>query len=262
MCLIALAWRAVPGYALVVAANRDEYHARPTAPAAFWHDVPDLFAGRDLQDGGTWMGVHRAGRFAALTNHRNPALVRGAPRSRGHLVAGFLDADAAPCDYAARVGDARSQYNGFNLLTGDLDTLWYAASHDDPPAAVDPGFHALSNARLDTPWPKATGLVRDLEQAVRHRPEEDCLVTRLLDALADRDPPPDALLPDTGIGIERERRLGSRRIVDPVYGTRSSAVLLLRGDGSMRYDEVSFDAAGHATGHVRQAITPSGVAPA
>jgi uncharacterized protein with NRDE domain len=262
MCLIALAWRAVPGYALIVAANRDEYHARPTAPAAFWHDVPDLYAGRDLQDGGTWMGVHRSGRFAALTNHRNPALVRGAPRSRGHLVAGFLDADLAPRDYAVRVGGERGQYNGFNLLTGDLHALWYAASHDEPPTAVDAGFHALSNARLDTPWPKATGLVHDLESAVRDRPGEEALVTRLLDALADREPPPDDRLPDTGIGIERERKLGSRRIVDPVYGTRSSAVLLLRGDGSMRYDEVSFDAGGQPTGRVTQAITPSAAAPA
>lgn len=262
MCLIAFAWRAVPGYALVVAANRDEYHARPTAPAAFWHDVPDLFAGRDLQDGGTWMGVHRAGRFAALTNYRNPASVKGAPRSRGHLVAGFLNAAEAPRHYASRVGAARGQYNGFNLVAGDLDALWYVASHDQPPIAVEAGFHALSNARLDTPWPKATGLARDLEAALRRPSGEGALATRLLEALADREPPPDALLPDTGIGLARERKLGSRRIVDPVYGTRSSAVLLLRGDGSMRFDEISFDAAGQATGRVTQSITPSAAAPA
>lgn len=262
MCLIAFAWRAAPGYALVVAANRDEFHARPTAPAAFWDDVPALFAGRDLQDGGSWMGVARDGRFAALTNHRDPGAARVARRSRGHLVADFLRSHDPASGYAQAVAGQRGQYNGFNLLAGDARELWYVANDSAAARPVEPGFHALSNARLDTAWPKAIGLAGALESALGARRDEDALVADLFAALADPVPPPDALLPDTGVGLARERVLGARRIVDPVYGTRSSAVLLWRDDGSMRYDELGYDPAGHPAGRVSQAITPSGAAPA
>ena len=254
MCLIAFAWHSSPGRSMVVAANRDEYHARPTAPAAFWLEVPEVFGGRDLKDGGTWMGVARDGRFAALTNHRGPASTREAARSRGHLVADYLRGRSSASAYAAAVASQRHQYNGFNLLVSDRDSMWYAASEDHPSIRITPGVHVLSNARLDTPWPKATGLASSMSALLMSDPDDDALIAGLLQALNDTRIPPDTSLPETGVGLERERMLAARKIVAPMYGTRSSSVLILRVDGSIRFTEVSFDAAGLQVGEVRQSI--------
>jgi len=258
MCLIALAWHVVPGYSLIVAANRDEYHARRTAPAAFWPQAPELFGGRDLEGGGTWMAVTRAGRFAALTNHRDPAPPDSQARSRGHLVADYLQGLQRPHDYLGALAPARAQYNGFNLLVGDADSLGYAGNHDAPAQRLAPGFHALSNARLNTPWPKTTGLLSDLSSIVASRPDEDRMFEQLLTALAETGIPHDAQLPATGVGLERERILAARRIVAPVYGTRSSSVLAVRADASIRFVEISFDQAGRQSGRVSQSFAPAG----
>jgi uncharacterized protein with NRDE domain len=141
MCLIAFAWRAIPGIRLLVAANRDEYHTRPTAHAAFWQDAPHILGGRDLQDGGTWMGVTRAGRFAALTNHRTQTGPQTAMRSRGHLVAEFLRGSDPAQSYCQSVAAEAGQYNGFNLLAGDGEALAYTGNHSPLPHAVAPGIH-------------------------------------------------------------------------------------------------------------------------
>ena len=262
MCLIALAWHAVPGYSLIVAANRDEYHARPTAVAALWPQSPGIIGGRDLQGGGSWMAVSRDGRFAALTNHRDPAPPNSHARSRGHLVADYLHGRQRPQDYLSGLAAARAQYNGFNLLVADADQLAYAGNHNAAPQVLAPGFHALSNARLNTPWPKTIGLLSDLGSIARARPQEDRLFEQLFTALAETAVPPDVQLPATGVGVERERMLAARKIVAPVYGTRSSSVLVVRADTSIRFDEISFDQQGRQSGRASQGFAPSGAQPA
>lgn len=257
MCLIALAWRALPGIRLIVAANRDEYHARPTAPAAFWTDTPGVLGGRDLQDGGTWMGVTRNGRFAALTNHRTPNGTRSNARSRGHLVAGFLRGPATAAAYCASVAADTGQYNGFNLLAGDADELWYVGNHAAVAEVLPCGIHTLSNARLNTPWPKAVGLAAALQESAKIAAGEDAMVGALMDALRDTTVPQDASLPETGVGLMRERMLAPRMIVAPLYGTRSGSVLIVREDGSLRLDEHSFDSAGETIGIVSQSLGAS-----
>lgn len=258
MCLIALAWHVVPGYSLIVAANRDEYHARRTAPAAFWPQAPELFGGRDLEGGGTWMAVTRAGRFAALTNHRDPAPPNSQARSRGHLVTDYLQGRQCPHEYLDALGPARAQYNGFNLLVGDAGSLGYAGNHEALAQPLAPGFHALSNARLNTPWPKSTGLLSDLGAIVGAKPDEDRMFEQLFTALAETGIPHDAQLPATGVGLERERMLAARKIVAPVYGTRSSSVLAMRADASIRFDEISFDQAGRPSARVSRSFASSG----
>lgn len=257
MCLIAFAWRTIPGIRLLVAANRDEYHTRPTAHAAFWQDAPHILGGRDLQDGGTWMGVTRAGRFAALTNHRTQNGPQTAMRSRGHLVADFLRGTDPAHAYCRTVAADARQYNGFNLLAGDCEELAYTGNHAPLPQIVTPGIHTLSNARLNTPWPKAVGLAAEMTRISAATSTEDGLVTGLLDALADTAAPVDSKLPDTGIGLERERMLAPRMIIAPSYGTRSGCVLMVREDGSTRLDERSYDPDGRITREVSETIGPS-----
>jgi len=252
MCLIALAWKAIPGIRLLVAANRDEYHARPTAHAGYWDDAPHILGGRDLQDGGTWMGVTRQGRFAALTNHRTRGGPQAAMRSRGHLVAEFLRGGDPAFAYCQSVAAQAGRYNGFNLLAGDAAALAYAGDHAPQAQTLTPGFHSLSNARLNTPWPKAAGLSADLQRIGSAARDENALVRDLLDALADTRKPPDDMLPDTGVGLERERLLAPRMIVAPLYGTRSGCVLIVREDGSTRLDERSYDCAGRVTREVSE----------
>lgn len=261
MCLIAFAWKAHARYRLVVAANRDELHARPTAPAAYWEDAPQVYAGRDLKDGGTWMGVTGSGRFAALTNFRDPNEFKAGAPSRGQLVANFLLEHALPHEYAQSLGAIQYLYNGFNLLVSDSDALWYVGNRSGAPRAVEPGIHGLSNALLDTPWPKATGLQADLGAALAAhsagQADASLLIATLLAALADQVPAPDAQLPETGVGLERERQLAPRMIVNPVYGTRSATVLLMDYAGNLEVAERSFVPAGTVSGEVRQVIPSS-----
>ena len=183
MCLIAFAWRADPRYPLVVAANRDELHARPAAPAAFWSDLdaPTLLAGRDLQAGGTWLGLTRAGRFAALTNVREPGRAGPAdPPSRGALVLDFLRGSEPPAAFLAERD--LSAYAGFNLLLGTPDELWSAGNRDpQPPRALEPGVYGLSNAVLDAPWPKLTSARQALGQALSAGPTPAALLELLAD---------------------------------------------------------------------------------
>ena len=234
MCLVLFAYRHVPGYRLVLAANRDEFYARPTAPADFWADAPGLLAGRDLQAGGTWMGVTRAGRYAALTNYRDPTTARTGGPSRGSLVVDALRSPEPPPAFLDRLAPAAARYDGFNLLLGDADGLYYASNRDGRPRAVAPGLHGLSNHLLDTPWPKVRRGKAALADALReHPPDPD----RLLDLLADAEVAPDADLPNTGVGLAWERALSPLRIVTPDYGTRTSTVLLITDDGHVTFAE-------------------------
>ena len=238
MCLILFAWDAHPDHALVVAANRDEFYGRPTAPAAFWDDAPGVLAGRDLREGGTWLGVTRGGRFAAVTNVRDPAGYRVGAPSRGHLVSGFLRGGESAEGYVAALAPRASEHNGFNLLAGDHRSLWWISSHAGGPRELVPGVYGLSNALLDTPWPKVVRGKDDLRAALAAPADE--LEARLFASLARRDPVPDAMLPDTGVGVERERVLSSAFIASPDYGTRCSTVLLAGRGGEVRLTERTF----------------------
>lgn len=225
MCLAVLAIDTLPGVPVVIAANRDEYHARPTAAAAPWKDDPRVIAGRDLQSGGSWMGMTRGGRYALVTNYRDPMSIRPHAPSRGMLVQDFLRGDAAPADYAAQIADKGADYNGFNLVVGDREHAAYYSNRGGPPRLLAPGIYALSNHLLDTPWPKLARTKAAFTDILRAAPAPD--VEALFDALGDRSIALDAELPDTGIGLERERFLSSAFIVGLTYGTRSSTVMIL-----------------------------------
>lgn len=233
MCLIALAWQVHPDYPLVVAANRDEFHARATEPARFWPEAPTLLAGRDLAAGGTWMGVTRQGRFAALTNFREPGAAKG-QLSRGLLVSEYLQSELAPLAFAEAVMARAERYSGFNLLLADGRELVVVSNRGTAPRRLSPGVYALSNHLLDTPWPKVERARRDL-QAAMAAPALD----PLLHLLADDAAAPDEELPDTGVGPAMERLLSPPFIRSPAYGTRASTVLLA-GRDRIRFVEQSF----------------------
>ena len=233
MCLILVAWRVHPGYPLVVAANRDEFFARPTVPAAVWKDAPQVLAGRDAEAGGTWMGVTRTGRFAALTNFRDPAQNRSGAPSRGALVAEFLTGSEAPQDYLERIAARGSKYNGYNLLAGDGETLWWSSNMGGSPRQLEPGVYGVSNHLLDTPWPKVGAGKTALAQALDRLPDDRALFALLQDDGVHAD----EHLPQTGIPLDWERLLSSAFVKSPDYGTRGSTVLCVGSDGWTSFDE-------------------------
>jgi len=241
MCLLALAWKAHPRYTLILAGNRDERHARATAAAGFWDEAPEVLAGRDLEAGGTWLGLTAAGRYAVVTNYREGLNPAKAPRSRGALTADFLKSKITPEAYLHQIQSAAGQYGGFSLVVGDRDSLWYFANRGGAaPAPIAPGVHALSNHLLDTPWPKVQAAKSGLKLLL----DTDTITSdALFRMLADRTPA-DHGLPDTGIGADLERRISSAFVQDPVYGTRCSTLLLMEERGSLRFAERRFDAAG------------------
>lgn len=239
MCLAAFALDADPRYPLVIAANRDEFFARPAQPMAWWQaGGVELLAGRDLGAGGTWFGLTRAGRLALLTNVREPAQTRLDAPSRGALVLDWLASELDAPGFAARLAPG---YNGFNLVTADLRRgAWHWLSNRvAAPLALSPGIHTLSNAALDTPWPKTQALRAALATALGRARSVSQLADDLLAALGDPSIVPDADLPDTGIGLARERLLSARfvRIPDParpgaaVYGTRCATLLIREASG-------------------------------
>jgi uncharacterized protein with NRDE domain len=254
MCLIVFAWQARAEYPLIVAANRDEWHARPAIPADWWPDAPTSLAGRDLQAGGTWLGVTQNGRFAALTNYRDPSSRKSVAPTRGQLVADYLRSDENPHDYLATLAAHAMQYNDFNLLAGDRHSLWCFSSRDALIEAVAPGVHGLSNHRLDEPWPKVTSGKAMLRASLEM--PEDALSARLLTFLSSTERVADADLPNTGVGVERERLLSPPLIVSPTYGTRCST-LLFAGPGQTRFAEHTRDATGRVTGVASHTFTPS-----
>jgi uncharacterized protein with NRDE domain len=240
MCLILIAYQPEPRYQLVVAANRDEFFRRPTAPADYWAGAMHVLGGRDLEKGGTWMGVSRDGRWAAVTNYRDGTVVNPGAKSRGELVAGFLRKPAAPGAYANSVRHSAGDYAGFNLIVGDQECLHYYSSKQSATQALGPGLYGLSNGLLDCAWPKVHRGKTALGHALASRGPDD-MVDNLLAALADRTIAPDDALPSTGIALDWERRLSAAFISAPGYGTRASTVLVLTKDGEMYFHERSFD---------------------
>lgn len=236
MCLIAVAYRVHPEYPLVVAANRDEFYARPTAQAAFWEDEPSILAGRDLECMGTWLGVTRRGRFSAVTNYRDPADARPGAESRGTLVSRFL-ADTGPAsDFLDEVHARAQSYRGFNLLAYDSDGLHYYTNRGGERRQLAPGIYGLSNHLLDTPWPKVRAARDRLGAALEAGPSPETLLAMM----ADTGMSPDAELPATGLPLERERMLSAARIVSSTYGTRCSTVLIESRQGSVRFAERTY----------------------
>ena len=246
MCLIYVAWRRHPRYRLVVAANRDEFHARPARPAHWWDDAPGVLAGRDLAAGGTWLGVASGGRFAAITNyHGSTARLPDAP-SRGALVSGFLVGGEPAPAYLGRIMRDGRRYNGFSLLAMDGDTLAFASNRSGGVVRLGPGVYGLSNHLLDTPWPKVTGGKRELERLLTG---PEVRAPDLLALLAARDPRSDeATRADIESDSGRMQWRSSRFILDGVHGTRTSTVVLLDARGAGVFVERSFDAGGAAMG--------------
>lgn len=240
MCLILLAHDVHPRYRMIVAANRDEFYDRPTAAADWWQRPQGVLAGRDLRSGGTWMGVTRSGRFAAITNYREPGAARADAPSRGHLVVDALTSTGGPRAGLGQILEAGRAYNGFSLLAGNRDGLWVCSNRsEEAPGRVGKGVFGLSNHLFDTPWPKVVAGRQALTGALVL--EGDELVDALLGMLGSRDRPVDDQLPDTGVGIALERVLAPMFITSPSYGTRASYVVLFDRDGEAVFVEQSFE---------------------
>ncbi|MBB4636386.1 NRDE family protein [Longimicrobium terrae] len=236
MCLIVLAHEAHPRYRLIVAANRDEFYARPTAPAGWWDDAPGLLAGRDLRGGGTWMGITRGGRFAAITNVRDMTAVPPGTPSRGELVSGFLRGSASAEAYAREVAVRGRDHAGFNLLVADGESMWYVTNRAADAVQLAPGVYGLSNATLDTPWPKVVR-ARDAMRSALEAADDREWNAGLWSMLTDRVAAADHDLPDTGVGAVRERVLSSPFIASDEYGTRASTLLTISREGEVHFVE-------------------------
>jgi uncharacterized protein with NRDE domain len=251
MCLIAFAWQSHPRFELALVANRDEFHARPSAPAAPASDDPGVFGGRDALQGGGWLQVHAAGRLAAVTNVRAGLAPDVAPRSRGALVHGLVrDPASTWSSLAQQAGD----YGRFNLLGWDGESLHYASNHPQwRREAVTPGLHRLSNADLDASWPKARLAEQALEQWLRGIGDAGLgqpALEPLFAALADVRVAADERLPDTGVGHELERKLSAPFILGEHYGTRCTTVVLVERD-AIHFVERRFDPDGRYAGQAR-----------
>jgi uncharacterized protein with NRDE domain len=261
MCLLVLAWRAHPRYRLIVAANRDEYHARPTAPLKVWDDAPDMLGGRDLLALGTWLAVDRQRRFGVVTNFRDLQARRPEAPSRGGLIPGWLQAGVPAPAYLAQLAPDAPRYAGFNLLLNDAEGLYYASNRaPDFSRGLPPGVYGLSNLLLDTPWPKLTRVRDRFQQWLAAQPPggaPEAAGEGLFALLADRTrtlpeaPPGAPALPPEWAEI-----LSAPFVVHPTYGTRCSTLVMIGVDGSLIVQERRFDPAGAPVGHSGWALAP------
>ncbi len=232
MCLVGFALNHFEGFPLVMVANRDEYHERPTEPLHAWATDPVIYAGRDLQAGGTWMGVNARGQIAVLTNLRGHPMPSDQPPSRGDLVSGFLLSGMPAAQWLDDLSATASQYAGFNLLLSDDGRQFHLLSNAGDRCSLAAGVHAISNGRIDEAWPKADGLRTALASV--QRPHDTDELRALME---NTDVAPDDELPQTGVGIEFERLLAPRLILGADYGTRSTTVLTLTDDGVLSMTE-------------------------
>ena len=246
MCLILVGWHVHPLYACVVAANRDEFHSRPTARAEWWPDHPQILAGRDLEAGGTWLGLTRTGRFAALTNYRDAQQRRTGVPSRGELVTSMLESGASVAEGLAYLRSVGSNYNGFNLIFSDGERLGIYESVRGSGRELGPGIYGLSNHLLDTPWPKVQNAKSRLEAALLDMKD----TAPLLALLRDDRPAPDGQLPQTGVSLEWERLLSSAFVRAPDYGTRCSTIIRIAREGRAYFEEWSWNPVGSDIGRI------------
>jgi uncharacterized protein with NRDE domain len=256
MCLLVLAWRVHPRYALVVAANRDEFHERPAAALSRWPAPHDILAGRDQRAGGTWLGLDRARRFGVVTNFRDLQTPKPDAPSRGALIPQYLESTRTPQQFFAALAPHAAAYSGFNLLLADGESLWYGCNRAQPFARpLDAGVYGLSNEFLDTPWPKLERVRRGFEAWLGKR--RGASPVELFELLEDRTRvTDDAHLPATGVSREWERVLSAPFVEHPEYGTRSSTVLLLEADGTTYLGERRFDPRGQRAGESEFKLAP------
>jgi uncharacterized protein with NRDE domain len=240
MCVIYFALKQNPSHPFLLLANRDEFYDRPSQAAKYWEDFPDIYAGRDLVRNGTWLGVDRAGRFAAVTNFRDPT-ARVGERSRGELVADYLKRNIEPKDYLVEVEQIAGRHSGFNLLVGGVTDVkaevFYYSNRGGPPRQLSPGVYGLSNHLLDTPWPKVVKGKDRLSEVLRR---EDVTSTELFEILSDETTAGDDELPSTGIAFDAEKALSAVLIKTPGYGTRCSTVLSFSPDGKWSFEERTY----------------------
>ena len=238
MCLIFVAIKSHPKYKLVIAANRDEFYGRKTAPAAFWNDHPQILGGRDLEAMGTWLGMTKSGRICMVTNFRDLRNLKAKAPSRGKLVTDFLLDKTSGEAYLKKVELHAKDYNGFSLIAGTVDSLYYLSNYRDGLIHLNSGLFGLSNHLLETPWPKVEKGKQEIQELLKRQQlnKED-----LFQVLSDESIFPDESLPDTGVGLERERFLSSAFIRSPGYGTRSSTVILVDYHNNAAFHERVFD---------------------
>ncbi len=237
MCLIVFANNFHPDYKLIFAANRDEFYNRPTEAAKFWKDHPELLAGKDLQAGGTWMGITKSGRFAAITNYRDMKNIKENAPSRGNITFDFLVSNISPEKYFNQIKNKLKDYNGFNLILGDVDSLFYISNIKSELVKIETGIHGLSNAFINTRWPKVQKSKMRLEDAIKGN---QISADRLMNILDDKSYAEDENLPDTGVGKEFEKVLSSVFIKTEKYGTRCSTVLLVDLQDNVQFIERTF----------------------
>ena len=248
MCLILLGWQTPPGHRLVLAANRDEFHDRPAEAAHWWAEPGLILGGKDLQAGGAWLGLDRRGRYAVVTNYREPGVPTSGKRSRGELVASCLASSVPLSDWLEELDAGQDDYGGYNLIVGDEHQMHYLTNRGDDRRFLGPGIYGLSNHRLDTPWPKVVAVRTGLHWLIDDdRVDPDAL----FELLADREPAPDDELPHTGVPLEWERALSAAFIVGEDYGTRASTVVLVTADGGVVFEERRFGPGGIPAGDSR-----------
>lgn len=244
MCLIVFAWKAHPRYRLILAANRDEFHSRPTREMRWWPDQPDMLAGRDLQAGGTWLAVSRSGRFATVTNYHDPqAAPRRDLKSRGELVSNFVAGQLSAAEFNASINGG--QYAGFNLLTTEGNNLSYVSNRGDPETRLAGGIYGISNASLDTPWHKLLLTKHALCALIDDQKLNE---TELFRIMSNRQPAPVADIESSSLPFEKARAMTAPFILSGDYGTRCTTVLLWDNDGNVSLAEKRFDPAGAASG--------------
>jgi uncharacterized protein with NRDE domain len=238
MCLIFLSVNQHPTYSLIVAANRDEFYERKTAPADFWKDHPHVLGGRDLEAGGTWMAMTKSGKISMITNYRDLKNLKSKAPSRGQLVSDYLFEDVSPADYLKRIEPDKEKYNGFNLIVGSANELWYLSNYKPGVEKISNGVHGLSNALLDTPWPKVVTGKKKFESLLMEKILQPDV---LFDMLMDEHIASDNQLPDTGVGLERERQLSAMFIKSPGYGSRCSTIVLIDKNNHVLFTERVYD---------------------
>jgi uncharacterized protein with NRDE domain len=237
MCLILIGYKISNKYPLILAANRDEFYQRPTAPMHFWENNPGILAGKDLEQGGTWLGLNKIGRFAALTNYRDPGSLKQNAPSRGEIIIDYLVSKKSSQTHFKDFKKKSAAYNGFNLVFGDTDELFWFSNLKNKMEQITPGIHGLSNKHLNTSWPKVVSGKKALKKIIY----DNITSEELFSMLCDQFVPDDDLLPETGVGLEWERILSPLFIRSDIYGTRSSTVILIDRDGGIEVTERTYN---------------------
>lgn len=238
MCLILFSYNSHPHYKLILASNRDEFYERPTKKLDKWGENDNILAGQDKMNSGTWLGVTADWKVSAITNYRDLSKIKDSAPSRGLLVRNFLENNESPINYLKKISISAADYNGFNLIVGDKNGLYYFSNTKNKIEKVEPGTHGLSNHFLNTPWPKLKNGKKEFERIIGK--DKDIPVDKIFKLLNDVSIPPDDELPDTGIGIEWERMLAPIFIKSEIYGTRASSIIMIDNNDRITFIEKSF----------------------